>query len=139
LGLAAKLSFTDREEKNRHLQEIKKALLAALTAEEVDFNINGDQEKCVPHILNLRFPGSKSEVLLHHLEGQKIYVSQGSACHNNTKSSSETLTAMGFTVDDRDASLRFSFGCDSSVDDMPAVAAAVKSGVQMIRTMRGKK
>lgn len=139
LGLAAKLSFTDREAKNQHLQEVKQALLNAFTKQDVDFIINGDLAKSVPHILNLRFPGIKSEVLLHYLEGRKIYVSQGSACHNNTKSGSETLTAMGLSVDDRDASLRFSFGDDSKAEEMTAVAAAVKSGVSMIRTMRGKK
>lgn len=139
LGLAAKLSLVDRDAKNRHLQEVKQALLDALTQQGVDFVINGDLTKSVPHILNLRFSGIKSEVLLHYLEGRKIYVSQGSACHNNTKSGSETLTAMGLGVDDRDASLRFSFGDDSKAEEMTAVAAAVKSGVSMIRTMRGKK
>lgn len=139
LGLAAKLSLVDRDAKNRHLQEVKQALLDALTQQGVDFVINGDLTKSVPHILNLRFSGIKSEVLLHYLEGRKIYVSQGSACHNNTKSGSETLTAMGLGVDDRDASLRFSFGDDSKAEEMTAVAAAVKSGVSMIRAMRGKK
>lgn len=139
MGLAAKLSFTDREAKNRHLEEVKQALLAALTAAGVDFEINGDPERTASHILNLRFPGIKSEVLLHYLEGRGIYVSQGSACHSHSKSGSETLTAMGLSADDRDASLRFSFGDETKKEEMAEVAAAVKSGSAMIRTMRGKK
>ena len=138
LGLAAKLSFENRAAKNEALREVKNALLQALTAEGVDYVINGDPEHTAAHILNLRFPGNKSEVLLHCLEGQKIYVSQGSACHNNTKSGSETLMAMGLSVADRDASLRFSFGEVNTVEDMKTVATAVKDGVTMIRTMRGK-
>lgn len=96
-------------------------------------------DNAAAHIVNLRFDGVKSEVLLHYLEGQKIYVSQGSACHNNTKSGSETLTAMGLSAEERDGSLRFSFGEDTEEEDMKVVALAVKAGVDMIRTMRGKK
>lgn len=139
LGLATQLSLTDRQAKNKHLQAVKQGLIDAFTKADVDYIINGDWHRSAAHIVNIRFPRIKSEVLLHYLEGQKIYVSQGSACHNNTKSGSETLTAMGLNVDERDASLRFSFGDDTKIEDMTAVAAAVKSGVAMIRTMRGKK
>lgn len=139
LGLAAKISLTDREEKNKRLGEVKASLIQKLREADVDVEINGDAENGANHILNLRFAGIKSEVLLHYLEGQQIYVSQGSACHNNTKSGSETLTAMGLTAEERDGSLRFSFGDDTSKKDMATVAAAVKSGVDMIRMMRGRK
>lgn len=139
LGLAAKISLTDREAKNKRLGEVKASLIQKLREADVDVEINGDAENGANHILNLRFAGIKSEVLLHYLEGQQIYVSQGSACHNNTKSGSETLTAMGLNAEERDGSLRFSFGDDTSKKDMATVAAAVKSGVDMIRMMRGRK
>lgn len=139
LGLAAKLALTDRETKNQNLTKVKQTLLASLAQEGVEFQVNGDLQKGAAHILNLRFPGIKSEVLLHYLEGRKIYVSQGSACHNTTKSTSETLTAMGLTAPARDASLRFSFGDHTKAADMAEVAAVVKDGVTMIRAMRGKK
>lgn len=139
LGLAAKISLKEREGKNEKLALVKKTLIEALRAENIDFIVNGDSERGAAHIVNLRFNGIKSEVLLHYLEGQKIYVSQGSACHNNTKSGSETLTAMGLSAEERDGSLRFSFGDATTVEDMKTVAAAVKGGVDMIRAMRGRK
>lgn len=139
LGLAARLSLKDREAKNEHLLRVKKRLIEELRRQEVAFEVNGDLDNAAAHIVNLRFDGVKSEVLLHYLEGQKIYVSQGSACHNNTKSGSETLTAMGLSAEERDGSLRFSFGEDTGEEDMKVVALAVKAGVDMIRTMRGKK
>ena len=118
---------------------MKETLLAELKELGIVFEVNGDLENAAAHIVNLRFDGVKSEVLLHYLEGQKIYVSQGSACHNNTKSGSETLMAMGLNADERDGSLRFSFGDTTKKEDMKTVALAVKSGVDMIRTMRGKR
>ena len=139
LGLGAKLSLQERDAKNRHLREVKQALLDALSEEGVAFKINGDPEKGVPYILNLSFPGIKSEVLLHDLEGQGIYVSQGSACHSRGNRDSETLTAMGYGAAERDTALRFSFGDETACSDMAAVAAAVKRGCAMIQKMRGKK
>ena len=139
LGIAAKLCLENREEKNLRLREVKETLIAELKDAGIAFEVNGDLENAAAHIVNLRFDGVKSEVLLHYLEGQKIYVSQGSACHNNTKSGSETLMAMGLNTDERDGSLRFSFGDSTQKEDMKTVALAVKSGVDMIRTMRGKR
>ncbi|MBQ1251883.1 MAG: cysteine desulfurase, partial [Firmicutes bacterium] len=71
LGLAAKLCLENREEKNRYLQEVKDTLIAELRDAGIAFEINGDLENGAAHIVNLRFDGVKSEVLLHYLEGQK--------------------------------------------------------------------
>ena len=46
---------------------------------------------------------------------------------------------MGLSAEERDGSLRFSFGDDTAAEDMETVAKAVKSGVDMIRMMRGRK
>ena len=132
LDLAAKRCNADRKRKNDLLKEIKNTLIENLKKENVAYIINGDLTCCAPHILNLRFPGIKSEVLLHYLEGKGIYVSQGSACHNNGKKASETLSALGLNPDERDASIRFSFGKETKVEDMAVVAKAVSEGVQMI-------
>ena len=140
LALAAKLILEDRDKKNTAMAAMKDALLKALAKEDVEFSINGNgDENDVPYILNLSFPGVKSEVLLHYLEGEHIYVSQGSACHSRTKGSSETLMAMGRNDEERDASLRFSFADDTPIEAMGRVARAVKAGVEMIALMRGGK
>lgn len=140
LGLAAKLSLEDRERKNQHLAEVRTGFFNALNTAGVEYKINGgNDEKAVPYIVNLEFPGVTAEVLLHFLEGQKIYVSQGSACHSRTKGSSETLTAMGRTDEERNSALRFSFSDDTRCEDMPAVAKAIKEGAEMIKDMRGGK
>ncbi|MEG0997478.1 MAG: cysteine desulfurase family protein [Clostridiales bacterium] len=140
LSLAAKLALKDREVKNKKLWEIKNYLIKCFRDEGIDFVINGSaDEKSVPYILNVSFPHVKSEVLLHYLEGNKIYVSQGSACHSKTKGSSETLKAMGKNDEERDTALRFSFGDDTKFTDMPEVARIVKQGAQFISEMqRGK-
>ncbi|MDO4542559.1 MAG: cysteine desulfurase family protein [Bacillota bacterium] len=140
LALAGEISVKDRERKNQYLKTVKLALLEALKDEGVEYRINGDSgEGSVPYILNLEFPGVTGEVLLHYLEEQGIYVSQGSACHSRTKGSSETLMAMGRNDEERNSALRFSFNDETKAEDMTVVAKAVKAGADMIREMRGGK
>lgn len=139
LALGAKLSLEDRENKNQHLFNVREDFFKALDAAEIEYRINGGGENLVPYIVNLEFPGVTAEVLLHFLEAEKIYVSQGSACHSRTKGSSETLTAMGRTPEERNSALRFSFSDETKGEDMAAVAKAIKEGAKMIKDMRGGK
>lgn len=70
--------------------------------------VNGDREKSVPHILNLRFPGILAKDLLQRIP--EIAVSLGSACHTKGTEPSYVLRAMGLTAEEAHCSLRFSFG-----------------------------
>lgn len=140
LALAAKMALDNREEKNRALEKMRQAFLAALDEAGVEYKINGNQdERSVPYILNLEFPGVTGEVLLHYLEGEKIYVSQGSACHSRTKGTSETLVAMGKSEEERGSALRFSFADDTDIAAMPLVGQTLRRGADMIKEMRGGK
>lgn len=69
-----------------------------------------------PHIVNLSFPGVRGEVLLHALEGCKVYCSTGSACSSKKKKVSAVLLAMGVPIDRAEAALRFSFSVDTEDD-----------------------
>lgn len=137
LALAAKIATKNRSEKNQHLMTLKETFLHCLEAENIPYEVNGNvDENTVPYIANLMFPQVKAEVLLHYLEGEGIYVSQGSACHSKTKGTSETLVAIGKNDEERDSSLRFSFSDQTKMEDMPTVAAVLKQGTDMIREMR---
>lgn len=134
LALAAKLSLADRPKKDEQLINLKQTLLYAMEAEQIDLAVNGGE--AVPYILNLTFPNVTGEVLLHFLEGEGIYVSQGSACHAKSKKPSETLAALGLDKEAQLSSIRFSFGEELTKEDMYTVAAAVKRGVEMIAPLR---
>ncbi|MDD5865991.1 MAG: cysteine desulfurase family protein, partial [bacterium] len=60
----------------------KKKLMWTLFSQAVPgLLLNGPAiEKGAPHILNVSFPDVRGEVMLHALEGEKIYCSTGSAC-----------------------------------------------------------
>ncbi len=75
---------------------------------------NNDFENSSPHILNVSFPGARSEVILHFLEAEGIFVSSGSACSSNKPGKSPTLSAMGCKNDVIDSAIRFSFSYENT-------------------------
>jgi cysteine sulfinate desulfinase/cysteine desulfurase-like protein len=60
----------------------------------IDYQVNGDLENKLAHILNLRFPGAASDLLLMKLDLQGIAVSTGSACTAGNVEPSHVLEAM---------------------------------------------
>lgn len=119
----------------KHVQNVKTALLNALTAMDLGMKVNGDPVNGSPYILNISFPWVKSEVLLHHLAEQGIYVSSGSACSTNHKGKtySHVLMAMGVPVEHIDGAIRLSFSYDTKETDVLAVAEAIGEIVPKIR------
>ena len=65
-------------------------------------------ENMAPHIVSAAFRGVRSEVLLHALEADGIYVSAGSACSARKPQPSATLKAMGAEKAVLESTIRFS-------------------------------
>ncbi|MBQ2699450.1 MAG: cysteine desulfurase [Firmicutes bacterium] len=116
--------------------QVKQALYEQLITIE-DAVLNGpDVAEGAAHILNMSFPGVRSEVLLHCLEAQGICVSSGSACSSHKSSGSGVLAAMGAGEERADSALRFSFCAENTVEEAAVVAAAVKAAVSDLRMMQ---
>lgn len=78
------------------------------------------------HILNISFPGIRSEVMLNALSLRRIYVSSGSACAKGV--GSHVLKAMGAELADN--AIRFSLSRYSTEDEIDKTVVAVKEIVQ---------
>ena len=83
-------------------------------------------------ILNISFPGLKSEVLLHVLESKGIYVSTGSAC-NSKKNLSYVLRSMGVRDSVTDAALRISLSEFNTAQETDYCADVLKKEVPILR------
>lgn len=94
---------------------------------------NTDFENSAGYILNISFPGARSEVILHFLEQKGIYVSSGSACSSNKPGKSHVLTAMGLDNGRIDSSIRFSFSSFNTIEEADAVVEALKAVLPQIR------
>lgn len=97
-----------------------------------DISVN-TPENSAPHILNISFGGVKSEVMLHTLERDGIYVSSGSACSSHKREPSYVLTSIGLSPRMIDGSIRFSLSEFNTPDDIEKTASAVCRAAASIR------
>jgi cysteine desulfurase len=82
-------------------------------------------EETVPYIINLSFPGIKSEVLVHALEEQEIYVSSKSACSSKTEKPSRVIQAMGYPTEVALSSIRISMAYNTEEDHLSRALEAL--------------
>ena len=103
--------------------------------ESAYLNINGPSlEEGCGHILNLRFDKVRSEVLLHALEQDGIYISSGSACSSNKpEEKSRALASIGCSTAEIDSSIRISFGRYSTIEDVMALSDALHKQIPLLR------
>lgn len=102
-----------------------------LEAKVDDIYIVSPKENASPYILDIGFANVKSEVLLHMLEDEEIYVSSGSACSKGKKS----RILSNLNVDEKyiDGALRFSFSSDISIEDLDKTIKVLKDSTDVIR------
>lgn len=103
LAKALRLSYEDFDIKYNKVRELHDYLITKL--EEFDLFINSG-DNCVPHIINISLKNIKSEVMLHALEEDDIYVSTQTACSSGGYSLA--LLAIFSDKDRASSSLRIS-------------------------------
>lgn len=94
---------------------------------------SADDRSSAPHVVSVSFRGVRSEVLLHTLEDQGIYVSAGSACASNKPSVSATLKAIGVEKDLLDATIRFSFSILTTKEELDYTLKILYDRIPMLR------
>lgn len=139
LGVAAKLMYSELDNRRRHMFEVKQALIDGIKdIEGAVFNINRELDAGVgaPHILSVSFEGVRSQVLLNALQENGIYVSSGSACSSNHPQISGTLRAIG--VSDRllDSTVRFSLSGDNTVRQAEYAVKVLKEQIPVLRRFK---
>src|SRR3989441_823361 len=135
LGVAARLAAEEQQGLATRLNELRDELERRLLAIVPDAVINGWQGERAPHITNVSIPGTDSEALLMHLDLAGIACSSGSACSTGAVEPSHVLTAMGVPRELGVAALRFSFGKESTMEDVEAVTAALPRIIGKVRSL----
>ena len=133
LGLAAKMSYEQFEEKIAHMYELKKQLVEGL--QSIDgVIVNGmPVMEGAPHIVSASFLGVRSEVLLHTLEDRGIYVSAGSACSTHKRAGSPTLTALGMKKAQMETTVRFSFEEENTKEQIDYCLQVLQEVLPMLK------
>lgn len=129
LGVAAKWIQDGLDVRSEKIRQIKEYFISSVMEIENLKNNSGE----APHVASISFRGVRSEVLLHALEEKNIYVSAGAACSNNKKGTSNTLVAIGLTKEEKESTLRFTFSCFNTKEEVEEVVRVLKEIVPMLR------
>jgi cysteine desulfurase len=145
LGRAAQLAAEEQPAVAERLCALRNDLARRLKAVVPDVIINAEQSSRAPHLLSVALQGADSEALLMHLDLAGVAVSSGSACSTGAVEPSHVLTAMGVPRELALGTIRFSFGRESTVDDvqraaevMPAVVAKVRQLASVLGRTEGQ-
>lgn len=135
-GLACEMSVGDMKERADKMIAVRDHLKNGILSEIKDAVINSPDDG-VCSVLNVSFPGTRGEVILHRLEQEGIYVSTGSACSSNHKTSkgSHVLNAMGLKPGEIEGALRFSFSEFNTPEEMDYVLDKLKNAVESFRKL----
>ena len=135
-GLACEMAVKDLEGRAAHMMKVRNYLKQGIATQIADAVVNSPDDG-VCSVLNVSFPGTRGEVILHRLEQEGIYVSTGSACSSNHKTSkgSHVLNAMGLKPKEIEGALRFSFSEFNTVEEMDYVLDKLKTAVEGFRKL----
>jgi cysteine desulfurase len=132
LGEACALAASEREQRARHVQELRDHLLYRLQAEIEDLTVNGTLRERLPGNLNVCIQGVEAEALL--LELREVAASTGSACSSAEHHPSSVLLGLGLSPDEAHASIRFGVGKDNTLEEIDAVCDAIVKKVEVLRS-----
>ncbi|PKJ57115.1 cysteine desulfurase family protein [Bacillus sp. SN10] len=117
------LAEKTREQKNAQYEEFKDIMVSVFKNEDITFEVNGNLEYRLPHVLNISFTGMNIEPFLVNLDLAGIAVSSGSACTAGSIDPSHVLVAMfGKDSDQIRSSVRFSFGLGNTKEQIKKAA-----------------
>lgn len=138
LEKAAQITFGHKNESYNKVFELKKYMIERLK-EIDDVRINSPLEGLFsPYILNVSFRGVRSEVLLHLLEEQNIYVATGSACSSKVSISkgSYVIKALGLNAKEIESVIRFSFSYENTKEEVDKTIEVLKNSLMFLRRVR---
>ena len=138
MALAAQMVCDHLEENRAHMYRIREQLVSGLGNMDRVI-VHGKQgEQAAPQIVNASFLGVRSEVLLHTLENEGIYVSAGSACSSHKRGGSPTLTAIGASKEERESAVRFSFSEWTTEEEIEKTLEVLNRVVPVLRKFTRK-
>lgn len=126
IGLAKAMELTQQEmnDHHKHFTKLRKKLINGLDKKFGDrYQINGDIENGVPHIINISFMDSNGngidgEMLILNLDVENICVSNGSACTSGAMEPSHVLSGIGLEDEIANSSVRISLGKQNTLDEI---------------------
>lgn len=134
VGLATALekNTLDMQANNEKIRALRELFLREISTLD-GVMINGDTEKSLPAVLNVRFKGVNNADFVYNMDLRGVSLAAGSACASASIKPSHVLTAMGLNETQARESVRFSFGKDNTAEEIVRGAELTKETVERLR------
>jgi cysteine desulfurase len=126
LARAAELAVVGMEAEQARQAALRDRLWEGIRAAFPEAILNGHRAQRLANTLNVSFPGLDGEGLLMNLDLEGVCASSGSACMVGSIQPSHVLLAMGVPENIAGATVRFSLGKQTTVEEIEATIAAVE-------------
>jgi len=137
VGMSAALveAIEELPEFEKRARRFKKQIWDCIKSAAPDAEFNGDPDRCVPSMMNVRLPGCESEMLVLALDRFGVAASVGSACQTDNPEPSHVLTAMGLTPQEAFNSLRLSMGYTTTQEDIDKFISVFPKGYNQVKSV----
>lgn len=115
---ALQLAQGMRGDESHRLQKLQKLCFDLMEQQLPGMISNGSRKKRLPNNVHITLPGQDNERVLMLLDEAGIQAAAGSACSASNEEPSHVLRAMGVARKDAQASLRFTFGRQTTEADV---------------------
>jgi cysteine desulfurase len=123
MGFAAEKAVKLQPEESVRLEVLRNAF-QSLLLENQNVNLNGHPTNRSPRHVNVTARGVDGEALLMNLDLEGVAASSGSACSAGTLEPSHVLTTLGRSPEEARASIRFSLGRNTTMQQLEFAAKA---------------
>lgn len=128
VGFAVALQHAQahREVESKRLCSLQHEFITAIQKALPTVQINGSLKHRLPNNVHITIPGIDNERVLFELDERSIMAAAGSACSASSDEPSHVLRALGVSDASAQSSLRFSFGHQTTSEQLQTVIAALK-------------
>jgi len=135
IGKAAEIAKNEMYSESRRMVELRNRLINNIIRDIPHSYLNGHPTERLPSNVNVRFSYIEGESLILSLDMEGVAVSSGSACTSKTLEPSHVLLAIGLAHEEAHGSLLFSFGRQTSKEDVDYVSGILPDIVKRLRAM----
>lgn len=132
LGLAMELAVAEREKLAGRLAQLQSEFEKLVMAIPGVTVIASEQPRSVKHS-SVSVAAVDGEALLMALDSAGVQISVGSACSAGSLEASHVLLAMGLNEQQAKATLRFSFGRGTTMDEVTEAASRLETAISQCR------
>ncbi len=136
-GKASELANARLTVQTTHLRELRDSFEKGVSDTIPQIVFNGNKLIRLPNISNISFNQIEGEGLLINLDLQGVAVSTGSACSSGSLEPSPVIRALGRNDELSRGAIRFSFGKDSSQNDVNYLLEILPRAVENLRKLSG--